>query len=387
MSASIGPQLLELTRQVAGILNRYRRMLDDEFLFAAGAQVPQAATIFELAAEHPLPLASEALPLAEVLAQIAYRYGFSQVQLLGNGGYAVVLGHTQAPLPSASQRADLRRVLRLVPDHHVPNVLGRPGHPRPFDVALDAENEPLRDPAYPLLLSDLFLLPRHTTKLVFHAPDGQVAQASGQPAVLHCQLLPEVIPFNATRLNRQLANAAGDLLEAALASLGASVADAHGGNGGALVQPNGEPLTFTQTLPNGTQTQHYVPVVLDYGYYAEIGPKHLGRVLARCGVQAEQVAALVPQARSVLQPSNRPLAELYGEVIANAELPRRAFGRLLYDLEPPMLRPDIWIELADANWRTIKGKVYPPLHHQARLASLYPAYDEIIFRNASRNIT
>ncbi|MEM6283138.1 MAG: hypothetical protein AAF787_13160 [Chloroflexota bacterium] len=352
MPRLILPHLETLHHQVRSILDLYRHMLDDEFLFAAAVQVPQAAVIFELAGNAPLNFKGDSLSLAEVLTLVAYRYGFDAVQRVGQGGYAVVLGR-----PAGTEH-NSQRVLRLVPEHHVRNVLGNPGSAKAYNVRLDDNNEPVRDPEYPLLLSDLFLLPRHTTRLVFTHPDGTVAQAAGHPAVLHCQLLPEVKPLNGTGLDRQMAQQAGDLLEAALATLGVSVADAHGGNGGVLIDRNGEPMM--QPQHGNAEIPHYIPLVLDYGYYSNIGPQRLAEVLLRNGVNfpAQSRAALVSE-------------------IAESDQPLSDFGRKLYDTS--VVNPQMWITPAKQHWRTVKEQVYPALHAQSRLSRLYPDYDEVVF--------
>ena len=43
MPRQILPHLEALSQQIHGVLSHYRRMLDDEFLFGAGAQMPQVA--------------------------------------------------------------------------------------------------------------------------------------------------------------------------------------------------------------------------------------------------------------------------------------------------------------------------------------------------------
>jgi hypothetical protein len=254
---------------------------------------------------------------------------------------------------------------------------------------LNAANEPIRDPAYPLLLSDLFLLPRHTTKLVFEDAEGNVIQAGGRPAILHCQLLPEVLPLNAAGIDQRMAVSAGDLLETALATLGAHVVDAHGGNGGVLVGQDGEPLRFTGPQPDGSVMAQYIPVVLDYGYYSTIGPKTLATVLVRNGVTAAMMRQTLQQAAlsadqqahllTMLDDHSQPLEGRFAPIIKESGLDRRAFGRLLYDVQPPVFLPDIWIAPSEQQWRTTKEQSYPPLHDQARLITLYPAYDEILF--------
>lgn len=386
MAQRTAPALERLAQQFEGIINTYRRMLDDEFLFASAAQVPQAAVILDAASGRGLSFEGHRMNLADVLALIAYRYGFTGIEPMGQGGYAIVVGHHPDSEAEALMSVDreVRRVMRLVPDHHVRDVMGGGDYLRPFDVRLDADNEPIRDPDYPLLLSDVFLLPRHTTRLVFYDEAGHVIQASGRPAILHCQVLPEVVPMNASGLNRQMAETAGELLEAALATLGVSVADAHGGNGGVLVGRNGKPLTFEM---HGEM--HYIPVVLDYGYYAEIGPRTLASVLIRRGLDGERLSAwlealAVTEAerrsmREMLMDDDSPLERRLGAMISALPVTRAEVGRLLLMVDPPVLRPDIWIERSEQQWRTTKEKNYPPLEDQARLNTIYPAYDEILF--------
>lgn len=352
MPRQILPHLDALHNQMRGILNAYRRMLDDEFLFAAAVQVPQVAVIFERAGDAPLHFRGEALSLAELLTLIAYRYGFQQVQRIGQGGYAVVLGN---PNPAASQP---RRVLRLVPEHHVRSVVADSAVTREYDVRLDEQQEPIRDPDFPLLLSDLFLLPRHTTRLVFQRSDGTIAQAAGHPAILHCQLLPEVKAFNEEGLNRQMAQQAGELLETALATLGVSVADAHGGNGGVLLGADGEPLV-QRSSDAGDAAQRYTPLVLDYGYYSAIGPRQLAALLWRHGVWEGQSQTAL--AETIKQSPDTP----------------GTFGRWLYRVG--VVNPNIWITPAQDRWQTIKEQTYPALRDQSRLSRLYPDYDEVLF--------
>lgn len=380
--------LRQLAQQINGLMAGYLRMLDDEFLFAAGTQVPKVATIFEINDRKVLPFGVNTVTLPELLALIAYRYGFTSIRHMGQGGYAIVIGHDPDhafPQAEAPTDPELRRVIRFVPDHHVQNILARPDQRRPFDVLLDEHNEPIRDPAFPLILSDVFLLPRHTIKLVFHDAQGKIRQAGGSPAILHCQLLPEVIPLNASGLNQAMAQAAGLLLETVLASFGTHIADAHGGNGGVLLDAAGEPLRFTTPRPDGTLHTQYIPVVLDYGYYSEIGPKRLAAILAQHQVTPAQVAGIIaalPQAadlRALLDDAAQPLEARYAAVIAAAGCPRQAFGRLLYQVTPPAILPQLWLDQSEAQWRTTKEKNYPPLHDQARLNVLYPVYDEILF--------
>ncbi|GAB4511044.1 MAG: hypothetical protein OHK0046_08600 [Anaerolineae bacterium] len=376
MPDQILPHLVELSAQITGIVSRYCTMLDDEFLFGAAMQVPQVATIFDRVNSHRLNFRDEHLRLAELLTLIAYRYGLEAVRVMGHGGYALVLGHSGAPtLPDAQ-----RRVLRLVPEHHVRNIIATTTPTYEFDVRLDADHEPIRHAQYPLILSDLFLMPRHTTKLVFYSPDGQVVQAGGYPASLHCQLLPEVRAFNSPLLDQRLAREAGDLLEAALATLGVSVADAHGGNGGALIGADGNPIVERRALPNGEIREFYVPVVLDYGYYARIGARTLASILVRYGVTEEMVrACLKIHAPDYVMPQQTPWLDCLSTLIEDSGLPRTTFGRLLYNTEHTWIDPTIWINLAEDQWRTTKEKMYPPLQAQSRLSRLYPDYDEVLF--------
>jgi len=377
--------LTQLQQQISGILRTFTNMLDDDFLFAAAAQVPQVATIIDAATPYALPFGYQHIDLPQLLAMVAYRYGFTDVAYQGHGGYAIVMRHAQTT-SEVRPGTDYRRVLRLVPDHHVQDVMGKPGQPQPFDVRLNAQNETIRDATYPLLLSDVFLLPRHTTRVVFHNQKGQVIQAGGKPAILHCQLLPQVIPLNGDGLNRQMAQEAGILLEAALATLGVSVADAHGGNGGILVDQNNQPVVVTQS---GRGAQQYIPVVLDYGYYSQIEPKRLAQVLIHYSVTPQMMmdllaAAAIPtdereQLTAALRQESSSQQDLFAAVIGQSSLPRADFGKLLYALQPPILSPDMWIEPSEAHWRTIKERNYPPLHGQSRLNTVYPTYDEIIF--------
>lgn len=385
-------KLPRLARQIDGIFGRFVRMLDDEFLFAAGMQVPQAATIFDLIADKAVPFDDEAIHAGYLLALIAMRYGFERVELVGHGGYAVVLGHasdetSHGPTVPADSH-ERRRVLRLVPEHHVPDITGGPGPRRAFDVRLDANDEPIRDPDYPLLLSDLLLLPRHSTRLIFLTAEGQIARAGGKEAILHCQLLPQVIPFNAasSQLDQRMTIAAGQMLEAALATLGVTVVDAHGGNGGVLVGLDGRPLVDERRLPDGSSVRRYVPIVLDYGYYAEIGPNKMGSILAFHGVTPAMVRDLLQEAgvhnddlEAILRDESATHENRYVRVIDRTQLPRTAFGHLLYRTDPPVIYPDMWITDAEERWQTANEKSYPPLRDQARLNTLYPAYDEIVF--------
>ncbi len=376
MPRRILPHLEQLSRQIQGVINRYVFMLDDEFLFASASQVPQVATIFDRVTEHPLRFRGEDLTLTELLTLIAYRYGLEDVRVIGHGGYAIVLGQQQAT--SEDESSDQRRVLRLVPEHHVRDVTGRSSKTRDFDVRLSANNEPLRDPAYPLLLSDLFLMPRHTTRLIFTDENGQQLMAGGYPAILHCQLLPEVRAFNQLKADTTLSKAAGNLLEAALATLGVSVADAHGGNGGVLIGHDGNPIWHP--LPNHIYGGTFIPVVLDYGYYAEIGPRTLSDILIACGITREVITAFLEDIpSSTALDSDSSLDVALAQVIANSGAPPRQFGRLLYQVQPELMNPHIWIEKADQQWQTIKERAYPPLRAQARLDYLYPDYDEVIF--------
>lgn len=362
MPSRILPHLTALSQQISGIVAHYRRSLDDEFLFGSAAQIPQVATIFDRVGERPLHFSGENLSLTDLLTLIAFRYGFERVRVVGHGGYAVVLGNAET-----STTPPQRRVLRLVPEHHVRDIVASGDSPREFDVRLDATGEPLRDPAYPLLLSDLLLLPRHTTRLVFHDATGTVVQAGGYPAVLHCQLLPEVRAFNGARLEQARTRAAGDLLEAALATVGVSVADAHGGNGGVLVGSDGQPITYD------TPDRPYIPVVLDYGYYSAISPRALAGLLRRYDVTPAAVRARLAAHRPDME------ADDLADLIDRSGLPRSWFGRLLLDSAAAKLNPALWIDRAEDQWRTIKERTYPPLQAQARLSRLYPDYDEVLF--------
>lgn len=384
MPRRVLPHLRDLSDQIGAILGYYCRILDDEFLFGAAIQIPQVATIFDRVNDRRLQFSGEALTLTELLTLIAYRYGFERAETVGFGGYAVVLGQG-APVDAPPVEYGQRRVLRLVPEHHVRDVLFKPDAPNDFDVRLDAHNEPIRDPDYPLLLSDLFVLPRHTTKLVFLNGDGSPALAGGYPARLHCQLLPEVRPFAGSGLDQRMALEAGNLLEAALATLGVSVADAHGGNGGALIGADGQPIVVRTVLPDGRERRHYVPVVLDYGYYSPIGARTLAAVLMHHGVTGGSVAGLLRQHPAMgalldtLADESRPLVARVAHVIEHSGLPRYAFGRLLYAVTPPILSPGFWIDYAEHHWKTTKERIYPPLQSQARLTPLYPDYDEVLF--------
>jgi hypothetical protein len=149
MPRRILPHLESLSNQIQGIITHYTRMLDDEFLFAAAAQVPQVATIFDRVGTVPLHFRGEDLTLTELLTLIAYRYGLEAVSVIGHGGYAIVLS---SRAPDGDEDTSQRRVLRLVPEHHVRDVTGQPGNRREFDVRLAADGSPLRNPDYPLLL-------------------------------------------------------------------------------------------------------------------------------------------------------------------------------------------------------------------------------------------
>ncbi len=382
MPRQILPHLEALSQQIHGVLSHYRRMLDDEFLFGSGAQMPQVATIFDRVADTPLRFSGEDLSLTDLLTLIAYRYGFEQIRIAGHGGYAIVLGHRTDSITSSEQR----RVMRLVPEHHVRDIIADSDTIREFDVRLH-NGDPVRDAEYPLLLSDLFLVPRHTTKLVFYNSDGSQLRAGGYPASLHCQLLPEVHPFNyqphqrQAKLNRPMAEDAGNLLEAALATLGVSVADAHGGNGGVLVDRDGQPMVHQMRLSDGTLREQYIPVVLDYGYYSRIGSRTLAGILVRHGVTFEMVAQcmLLHGRRRVQRRDDTPLIESIAQVIHETDLPRNLFGQLLYHVIPHRLDPFIWIDRADRHWQSAKEKTYPALKTQSRLSRLYPQYDEALF--------
>lgn len=375
MPRRILPHLEGLSNQIQAIISHYTRMLDDDFLFASATQVPQVATIFDRIAGQLLHFRGEDLTLTELLTLIAYRYGLPAVRIIGHGGYAIVLGHRDdAAIPDHSQR----RVLRLVPEHHVRDVTGQSGASRDFDVRLSADGVPLRDPQYPLLLSDLFLLPRHTTRLVFQDRDGKTLMAGGYPAILHCQLLPEVRAFNQPKAEPKRTNAAGELLQDALVTLGVSVADAHGGNGGVLLGADNMPMWYP--LPGHTDHGTYIPVVIDYGYYSQIGIKTLADALIRNGITREMLVRFLAQAAPhVSTGHDEALPDFLTRAISESGLPRHYFGRMLYELRPHDLNPHIWIEGAEHRWQTVKERAYPPLQAQARLARLYPNYDEIIF--------
>ena len=369
MPRQILPHLEALSNQIRGIISHYVRMLDDEFLFGSATQVPQVATIFDRVAGHPLQFQGDNLMLTELLTLIAYRYGFESVRIMGHGGYALVIGHQDDTQPSQ------RRVLRLVPEHHVRDIIARTENAKEFDVRLTDDNEPIRDKVYPLLLSDLFLIPRHTTKLSFYDATGEILQAGGHPAVLHCQLLPEVRAFNQLKADKRMATQAGERLAAALATLGVSVADAHGGNGGVLIGEGGQPIIHHEQAE-----AQYIPIVLDYGYYSEIGPRTLATMLVHHGVSVDSVLAMLEQHASTNTITYAdPFVEFLTRAIKESNLPRSLFGRLLYEIQPVLLNPYLWIDPAVKHWQTSKEKTYPPLHSQSRLARLYPVYDEVIF--------
>jgi hypothetical protein len=371
MPRQILPHLENLSKQFDGIISHYTRMLDDEFLFGAAAQIPQVATIFDRVQQHELSFHGENVTLIELLTLIAYRYGFEDIRIMGHGGYAIVFGHRHDGLPHAETQ---RRVLRMVPDHHMRDIIAGPNTTNEFDVRLKDDLDPLRDPDYPLLLSDLFLIPRHTTKLVFYDESGEIIQAGGHPAILHCQLLPEVRAFNQLSADKTLADAAGESLRAALATIGVSVADAHGGNGGVLMGGDGQPIVHQ--LRNGQAT--YIPVVLDYGYYAQIGPRTLATILIEAGATRQEIEKIAVDPAVDPQPDDSFTAYV-AQVIAQSELPRSRFGRLLYELCSDSLDAHIWIERAEHQWQTAKERTYPALQAQSRLERLYPDYDEVIF--------
>lgn len=380
------PVFQTLARQLHGIMMSFQRMLDDDFVFGSAQSVPQVATIFERVGSQPLPFAGTTMPLSELLALIAYRYGFKSVKYVGHGGYAIVVGHDEDDLPAPLQdneKFDTRRVLRFVPHHHVQDVLGKPQHLRPFDVRLDAHNEPIRYAGYPLLLSDIFLLPRHTTRLVFRDSHGQVLQAGGHPAILHCQLLPEVIPLNDHGLRTPLAIQAGELLATVLAALGVKVADAHGGNGGVLTDKAGKPLVYQH--PHAPYPEQYIPVVLDYGFYTTIHLRSLATLLAQKGVTVPMLLALINRSGVDTTPYlefeklGKDLETRLLHIMETSGLSPHTLGRLLFQVQPPILHPHMWLERAMSVWRTTKEKSYPALQDQERLATLYPAYDEIVF--------
>ncbi|MEO0597868.1 MAG: hypothetical protein AAF126_17290 [Chloroflexota bacterium] len=377
------PHMTALSQQLQGMISRYRIMLDDEFVFGSGAQMPQVATILDRAGDTWLRFKTEQVTLTEMLTLIAYRYGFESLRQMGHGGYAIVMTHAQTfSVKTEAQR----RVFRLVPDHHVRDVLRNPADPRPYDVELDANNEPIRHPDYPLILSDLFLLPRHTTKLIFHERNGKVAQAGGYRALLHCQLLPEVRALNSIGLDTQKAKDAGNLLEMALATLGVAVADAHGGNGGVLLNRAGDPLTFDIPQADGTTEAHYIPVVLDFGYYSTIGSKRLARVLENYGVTPTMMHDCLrqqgyePDIPTEIDLSNSETVQAhYIDLIEKTDIPRHLLGRLLYHTQPQVLYPKMWIEYAEHHWETTKEHHYPALDAQSHLVGLYPQYDEVVF--------
>jgi hypothetical protein len=393
MLDTVAQSMQHLSAQINGIFRYYLRLLDDEFAFAAAVQVPQVATIFDAAQGRHIDFAGERLTLTQLIALIAYRYGFMSVRKIGHGGYAVVLGHDPQTEETARimfnrPLAELRRVLRLVPDHHVQNIIGDPVNPtRPFDVQLDANNEPIRDPEYPLLLSDLFLLPRHTTKIVLRDARGEIMMAGGRPAILHCQLLPEAIAMNDSRLDQQMAIQSGERLAAGLATLGVSVADAHGGNGGVLVSPVGKPILRIGRGTDGKMGRHYVPIVLDFGYYSRIGPRTLSEMLLAYGVTIEMMAGTLEQTLphiaapllTVLYDETRPLSERFQHVINESGLRRATFGRLLYFVDPPIVYRNMWIDHTRVAWESIRDNNYPALRDQSRLRTMYPTYNEITF--------
>ncbi len=373
MPAQILPQLSPLLNQMSGIISYYRHILDDEFMFGAAAQIPHVATVFDRVGQGVLHFAGEDVSLSELLTLIAYRYGFEGVRMVGNGGYAIVLGHED----NTSFRPQERRVLRFVADHHVRDIVAKDAKQNDFDVQLNAHGEPIRGTQYPLLLSDLFLMPRHTTKLIFRDNTGSIIQAGGYPAILHCQLLPEIWSFTHSRLDQRMAKNTGDLLESALTTLGVSIADAHGGNGGVLIGADSQPILW-QPAHGDT---HYVPVVLDYGYYAKVGSRMLATILIRHGL----TPAILRESLGIevsdtppYQPTDAWITELRA-LIEASPLPRSAFGKLLHQLQPHRLNPDIWVDRAEHNWHTLKERMYPALQAQSRLSRLYPDYDEVIF--------
>jgi len=370
MPRHILPHLSTLSMQINGIINYYIRLLDDEFLFGSAGQVPQVATIFDQVIKHRLYFGGEYVALTDLLTLIAYRYGLTTAKIMGHGGYALVLGHPQAN-PSVGETQ--HRVMRMVPEHHVRDVTGEADIFREFDVQLTDDGTPIRDPDYPLLLSDLLLMPRHTTRLIFHNANGRPLLAAGYPAMMHCQLLPEVRAFNQLKADRGKVKQSGDLLEAALATLGVSVADAHGGNGGVLIGGDGGPVTFQ---PTEDDEPIFIPIVLDYGYYSQISPKQLADILVRHGVDAAIIKARVP---NFTYNPDEPLKDQLRQVIAASERPRAYFGRWLYHLDPPLIDPTMWINRSKQHWETVKERTYPALREQSRLSRLYPDYDEVVF--------
>jgi len=370
MPSQILPHLSDLSAQIDGIIRYYIRLLDDEFLFGSGGQVPQAATIFDRMIKHRLYFSGDHLTLTELLTLTAYRYGLSTVKVMGHGGYALVLGHPQADVPLHDSQ---HRVMRLVPEHHVRDVTVHGDQSREFDVRLDADGTPIRHPEYPLLLSDLFLMPRHTTRLIFRNANGQNVIAGGYPSILHCQLLPEVRAFNDLKADRSKIQQSGELLEAALATLGVSVADAHGGNGGVLIGADGEPVMF-QPTPDSEPI--FIPIVLDYGYYSRISAGRLADVLVRHGVTGEMANRLAPEHPYTGETS---LRDHLKHLIETSDHPPAHFGRWLFHVEPAFLDPHIWVNRSKRQWHTIKERTYPSLRAQSRLSRLYPDYDEVIF--------
>ncbi len=362
------PHLEGLLKQISGVMRRYRLMLDDDLLFGAGVQVPQVATIFDIVSDRRLRFSGEDLQLSELLTLIAYRYGLEDIHVIGHGGYAIVL--SAATTESAFQQ---RRVVRLVPDHHVRDLAGA-GTRRSYDIQLDAKGEPIRLNSTSLLLSDLFLVPRHTTLLSFQDGDGGFLQAAGYPAKMHCQLLPEVRALNHPDLNPSMAHDAGALLEAALATLGVAISDGHGGNAGALLNADGTPVIY-RTKYGKT---FYVPVVIDYGYYTRVGSRRLAELLVTYGVTEKMVQALL-DAKNVSLSSELSWPDGLQYVIETSELQAHDFGSLLLDVPEPFLDTGIWINQAEHQWQTVKERTYPPLQDQARLSRLYPQYDEVLF--------
>lgn len=372
MPRQILPKIENLSQQVQGILSRYQWMLDDDFLFADGAQIPQVATIFDRMANQALQFQGDDVSLSELLTLVAYRYDLDDIHVVGHGGYAIVIGNrdiSQSP-----------RVMRLVPEHHVRNIVVESDNAPDFEVRLDDEREPIRDATYPLILSDLFMMPRHTTKLIFQTADGKPVQAGGYPASLHCQLLPRVHPFNQPGLDQQLARQSGELLALALASLGVSVADAHGGNGGVLMDADGQPIFHTTRQSDGTLISQYIPVVIDYGYYSRIGTRTLAEMLIKSGVTHAQVQSCLLQHAPNTRVEDRQLSvDSLATIMDQSGLSPAIFGRLLYDILPARLNPLMWINHATHHWQTAKERTYPPLKTRSRLARLYPEFDEVVF--------
>jgi len=119
-----------------------------------------------------------------------------------------------------------------------------------------------------------------------------------------------------------------------------------------------------------------VPIVLDYGYYSRISPKHLAEVLVRNGVTVDLIQRIAPE----YAPTDaRPLTAHLAEIIAQSDQPRAYFGRWLYQVEPAVLDPHMWINRSKQQWETVKERAYPTLREQSRLSRLYPDYDEVIF--------